>query len=163
MSRKWVVIGGTSVAKNQKKRYTRNEVEQILRKAARAAGVAEAKIGPTVQQILPEPRKVSKSTSEIEAERRARHDELQHDLERQRQERLAKMRDGSDRLSRMLARDADSARAPIIFAQPDGSESSYDGDGAVTRLDLHAEPVKRARRGLFGDVVDAGPTQPYTP
>jgi hypothetical protein len=164
MAVRWRVIGGSAVTKktDQQKRYTRQEVEQIVRKAAEAPGIDEAKNGPVVRQLVPGKRTIAKSTGEIEAERRSRQEALQSNLERQRAERIAKMRDGGDRLSRMLTRNTETARGAMSFAQADGTETTYDGDGAVTRLDLSQEPVAKLTAGLFADVVDAPTTEPYT-
>jgi DNA-binding transcriptional MerR regulator len=164
MAGRWRVIGPSAVTKktDQQKRYTPQQVEQMLHKAARAAGIDEAKIGPVVSQFLPGKRTIAKSTREIEAERRSRQEALQRDLEEQRAERVAKMRDGGERLSRTLARNTETARGAVTFAHSDGTEMTYAGDGAVTRLDLSPDPVAKRATDLFADLVDAPTTEPYT-
>jgi hypothetical protein len=164
MGKRWVQIDGAPVAKQKtKQRYTRDEVEQIIRKAAVAAGLDEAKNGPAISRVLPgQSRPVAKSAAQIERERAERQADLETTMEAERAARVAKMRDGGDRLSRTLARDAEPARAGLTFAQPDGGETSYDSAGAVTRLDLSPQPVAKRDRQLFADVVEAPATEPYT-
>jgi hypothetical protein len=106
---------------------------------------------------------VAKSAAAIERERVERQAELDHALERQRAEHIRKSEARRIEMERSAARSADAGRAATTFVGPDGSESSLaNSDAPVTRLDLN-QPVKRSRRGLFGEIVDAEPTRPYTP
>lgn len=163
MSNRWRVIGGDAVAKNER-RYSRAEVEQKVAKALTAAGVDPALILPTVDRLLPaKPKQLAKSAATMERERGERQHALEADLERERAERLRKTEQRRLDLERSKARSADTARAAVTFVDGHGGASQFDGDGRVTRLDLSQPVEKRQRqRGLFGDVVDAEPTQPYT-
>lgn len=161
MSNRWVVLNGDTVTKNQR-RYTRDEVEQTIAKALTAAGFDAASIRRTVERLLPgKPKPVAKSAARIARERDERQHALEADLERQRAARMRKTEERRRDLERSAARSADPARAAVTFV--DGvEETSRDVDGPVTRLDLARPVERRQRRGVFGEIVDAEPTQPYT-
>jgi hypothetical protein len=164
MANKWVVIGGDAVTKNEKqRRFSREEVEQRIAKALTAAGVNSTRVGPIVDRLLPDkPKPVAKSAPQIQRERIARQRDLEADMQRQRADRLRKSEQRRLDLERSKARSADVARTAVTFVDA-RNETSFDGDGPVTRLDLSQPVAKRQGRGLFGDIVDTEPTQPYAP
>jgi hypothetical protein len=157
---RWVVLNGDAVTKSQR-RYTRDEVEQRIAKALRAAGVAPASIRPTVERLLPgKTTKVAKTATQITRERGECQHALEADMERERVERMRKTEQRRLDLERSATRSADPARAAVTFV--DGvEETSRDVDGPVTRLDLSQPVTKHQRRGLFGEIVDADPTEPF--
>lgn len=156
MSR-WHVIESTAVSK---KRYSRAEVAALIEKAARAHGVDPATIGPTVARLLPgKPQPVAKSAAQIEQERSERQRAIEADMELRRDERLRKTERQRLDLERSMTRSADVARAAVNF---DDAQATLDADAPVTRLDLSNRVEKRATCGLFGEIVEAPPTEPYT-
>jgi hypothetical protein len=141
MGRRWVQIGrdGKPLARSEKKakRYSRAEVEALIQKELRAHGIDPATVSePKLGRITP------KTADEIAQDRSSRQAMLERDLRKQASARRA------------------SGRTATVFEQTDGSTVDSDGHGSVTRLDL-SQPVERSSRGLFGEVVDASPTEPY--
>jgi hypothetical protein len=142
MGKRWVQIGrdGEPLARSEKKAksYSRAEVESLIKKELRAHGIDPATVSePKLGRITP------KTVDEIEKDRSSRQAMLERDLRKQASTRRA------------------SGRTATVFEQSDGSTVDVGGDGSVTRLDL-SQPVKRSRRGLFGEIIDARAAEPYT-